>query len=226
MKEKLGRMRRTKLEDICALLRDVHGTPHVELRVYRRSPHPGQQSLPGRESISVLIDVLPDLLDMLERTQEKLIQEKLLHPPSPDHATSMEVGEAISGMSTPSRRGDSRRESRVSLAVPVGCRILDVEESKTATGQTEDVSHGGTKVWLTERFSLFSRVELFMRIGEINFQGRAQVVAADLHPKAGRYRHSLRWLGLNSQARTALLKLTKSLAAGVRSKESSPSPKG
>lgn len=227
MKEKLGRVRRSNLEDICALLRDVRGTPHVELRVYRRSPHSGQQSLPGRESISVPIDVLPDLLDMLERTQEQLIQEKLLHPPSPDHATSMEAGEAIPvRMSTPSRRGDSRREPRVSLAVPIGCRLLDVAESKTATGQTEDVSHGGTKVWLTERFSLFSRVELFMRIGEVNFQGRAQVVAADLHPKAGRYRHSLRWLGLNAQARTALLKLTKSLAAGVRSKGSSPPLKG
>ncbi|MFQ5932313.1 MAG: hypothetical protein ACE5MM_07885, partial [Nitrospiraceae bacterium] len=134
-------MKRSKLEDICALLRDVRGAPHVELRVYRRSPDPGHQSLPGREAISVPVDVLPDLLRMLERTQEQLIEQKLLHLPPPAHATSMEAGEATPlRVSAPSRRGDSRREPRVSLVVPVGCRLLDTAESKTATGQTEDVS--------------------------------------------------------------------------------------
>jgi hypothetical protein len=61
-----------------------------------------------------------------------------------------------------------------------------------------------------------------MRIGEVNFQGRAQVVAAELHPEGEHYRHSLQWLGLNPEAKTALLNLTKSLAAGLQSKDSSP----
>ena len=223
MNEKLGRLKRSKLEDICALLRDVHGAPHVELRVYRRSPHSGQESLPGKEGISVPLDLLPDLLSMLERTKEQLIQRGLLHLRTHAHATTMEAGEAIPLCVSPARRGDSRQEPRVSLVVPVGCRLLDAKESKTATGQTEDVSYGGTKVCLTERFPLFSRVELFMRIGEVNFQGRAQVVAAELHPNGEHYRHSLQWLGLNPEAKTALLKLTKSLAAGLQSKDSSPS---
>jgi hypothetical protein len=98
---------------------------------------------------------------------------------------------------------------------------LDDAESKTATGQTEYVSYGGKKVWLTDRFPLFSRVELFMRIGEVNFQARAKIVAAELHPKDARYRHSLQWLGLSPEAKTALLKLTKSLAKAAQSTESS-----
>ncbi|MFQ5960653.1 MAG: PilZ domain-containing protein [Candidatus Methylomirabilales bacterium] len=135
----------------------------------------------------------------------------------------MEAGEEVPlRLVAPSRRGDSRRESRLSLVVPVGCRLLDNAESKTATGQTEDVSHGGTKVWLTERFSLFSRVELFMRIGEVNFQGQAQIVAAELHPVGERYRHSLQWLGLTQEAKTALLKLTKSLAERAKSPGHNP----
>ncbi len=218
MQEKLGRVKRSKLEDICAVLRDVQGAPHVELRVYRRSPDSGQQPLPGREGIAVPVEVLPDVLRMLEETKEELIQRGLLHFRSPAHVTSMEAGEEVPlRVVAPSRRGDPRREPRLSLVVPVGCRLLDTGESKTATGQTEDVSHGGTKVWLTKRFPLFSRVELFMRIGDVNFQGRAQVVAAELHPQDTRYRHSLQWLGLRPEAKTALLNLTKNLVEAVQS---------
>lgn len=223
MKKKFGRLRRGKLEDICTLLRHVHGEPHVELRVYRRSPHSAQESLPGREGIAVPVHLLPDLLKMLEQAKEELVQQGLLHLPSPAHVTTMEAGEQIPlRVVTPSRRGDSRRESRMSLVVPVGCRLLDDVESKTATGQTEDVSHGGTKVWLTERFSLFSRVELFMRIGDVNFQGQARIVAAELQPVGKRYRHSLQWLGLSEEAKAALLNLTRSLAQTANSPRPNP----
>lgn len=220
MKEKFGRVKRSKLEDICAVLRNVHGASYVELRVYRRSARSGEASVPGSEGISVPVDVLPDILQMLERVKEELIRRRLLA--SPTHATTMEAGEAVLlDALAPRGRKDSRREPRLSLVVPVGCRLLDDAESKTATGQTEDVSYGGTKVWLTDRFPLFSRVELFMRIGEVNFQARAKIVAAELHPKDARYRHSLQWLGLSPEAKTALLKLTKSLAKAAQSTESS-----
>lgn len=221
MEEKLGRVKRSKLEEICAVLRDVQGVSHVELRIYRRSPQSNQQSLPGREGIAVPVDILPDVLRLLEETRKELVHRGLLHPTS--HATTMEGGEEVPlRVLPPGRRGDSRREPRAALVVPVGCRLLQATESKTATGHTEDVSHGGTKVWLSERFSLFSRVELFMRIGDVNLQGRAQVVAAELHPKDGRYRHSLQWIGLNPEAKSALLKLTKSLAEAPQTTESSP----
>jgi hypothetical protein len=85
---------------------------------------------------------------------------------------------------------------------------LDGEDpSKAVNGETEDVSTGGAQIWVSERFSLYSRVEVFMRIGGMNFQGRAQVVGAEVHPKSGRYRHSIKWVGLNAEATAALSKL-------------------
>jgi hypothetical protein len=85
---------------------------------------------------------------------------------------------------------------------------LDGEDpSKAVTGETEDVSTGGAQIWVSERFSLYSRVEVFMRIAGMNFQGRAQVVGAEVQPKGGRYRHSVKWVGLNAEATAALSKL-------------------
>ncbi len=220
MDEKLGRVSRSKLEEICAVLRNVRGASHIDLRVYHRSLHSNQQSQPGGERISIPVDILPDVLQMLDEAREELSRRGLLNPTS--QMTTMEDGQSVHiRLLPPGRRGDSRREPRLSLAVPVGCRLVEDAESKTATGQTEDVSYGGTKVWLTERFSLFSKVELFMRIGEVNVQGRAQVVAAEVHSKDGRYRHSLQWVGINPEAKSALLKLTKSLADSARSTDSS-----
>lgn len=126
----------------------------------------------------------------------------------------MQGGETVTldSFSPPSRRSDSRQQCRVPLVVPVGCRPLDGQDpSKAVTGETEDVSTGGARVWISERFSLFSRVEVFMRIAGMNFQGRAQVVGAEIHPKGGRYRHSLKWVGLNAEATAALSKLASSI---------------
>ncbi len=209
-KKKLGQVSRSQCEEICAMLREVNGTSHVELRVYRRSHRPGEESLPGTEAIAVPVETLPDLLRMLERTQDQLAQQGVLHLPSCSEATAMQAGEAVTldAFTPPSRRRDSRRQCRVPLVVPVGCRLLDGEDpSKALTGETEDVSTGGAQIWVSERFSLYSRVEVFMRIGGMNFQGRAQVVGAEVHPKGGRYRHSIKWVGLNAEATAALSKL-------------------
>lgn len=214
MKKKLGQVSRNQCEDICAILRELNGVPHVELRVYRRSHRSGDESLPGTEAITVPVEMFSDLLLMLEQTQEQLVREGVAHLPSCAEATVMQAGEAVTldAFSPPSRRGDSRRQCRMPLVVPVGCRPLDGEDSsKAVTGETEDVSTGGAQIWISERFSLFSRIEVFMRIAGMNFQGRAQVVGAEVHPKAGRYRHSLKWVGLNAEATAVLSKLAGSM---------------
>ncbi len=221
-KKKLGQVSRSQCEEIFAILREVNGTPHVELRVYRRSHRPGEESLPGTEAIAVPVETLPDLLHMLEQVQDQLARQGVVHLPSFAEATAMEAGEAVTldAFCPPSRRGDARRQCRVPLVVPVGCRLLDgVDPSKAVTGETEDVSTGGAQIWVSERFSLYSRVEVFMRIGGMNFQGRAQVVGAEVHPKGGRYRHSIKWVGLNAEATAALSKLGSAMTQRAGSEE-------
>lgn len=223
-KKKLGQVSRSQCEEICATLQEGHGAPHVELRVYRRSPRSGEQSLPGGEWIAVPVDLFPDLLRMLEQTQAQLARQGLLHPPSNDQGTVMQNGDAVTleAFAPRSHKTCSRREQRVPVVVPVGCRLLGNEgsvSSKAVTGETEDVSTGGTQIWISERFSLFSRIEVFMRIEGVNFQGRAQVVAAEVHPKKGRFRHSLKWVGLNAEATAALSKLASSMTQRAGSGE-------
>lgn len=213
MKKVLDQVSHNQFEDICLTLWDVHPAPHVELRVYRRAPRPGADTLPRTEGISVPVDALPDLLRMLEQTQERLIRQGLVHlPSSAAGATTMEGGEMVPlGISVPSsHRGDCRRESRTTLEVPAGCRLLGDAGpcgSEPLIGEIRDVSRGGAQIWLPRRLPLFSRAEVFMRIGELNFQGRAEVVGAEVHPKNGRYRHGLRWLLLNAESKTALSKV-------------------
>lgn len=213
MKETLCQISRNQFEDVCLSLREVHQAPHVELRVDRRAARPGADSLPKMEGITVPVDMLPDLLRLLEQTQERLIQRGLMHlPSSAAEATTMEAGEAVPlGIRVPlGRRGESRRESRMTVKVPVGCRLLDTADSchsEPLIGEIKDVSQGGAQLWLPRRLPLYSRAEVFMRIGELNFQGRTQVVGAEVHPKDGRYRHGLRWLVLNPEAKVVLSKI-------------------
>ncbi len=71
-------------------------------------------------------------------------------------------------------------------------------------GEVKDLSIGGAQVWLPERFSLFSKMKVLMRIGGLDFQGRAEVVGAEVHPTGEGYRHSRRWLGLSNHAKATL----------------------
>lgn len=214
MKKKLGRVSRNQSEDICAVLREVEGVPHVELRVYRRSHRSDDEFLPGTGAITVPVEMFPAFLRMLEQTQEQLVRQGVVHPPSCTEATTMQASEAVTldALSRSVCRRDSRKHHRVPLVVPIGCRLLEEgKSSKAVTGETEDVSAGGAQIWISERFSLFSRVEVFMRIAGMNFQGQAQVLGAEAHPEGGRYRHSLKWMGLNAETTAALSKLAGSM---------------
>lgn len=139
------------------------------------------------------------------QTHERLVGQGLVYLPSSAEAVTMEDGEVV--RLPLSRRVDSRRESRIAVEVPVGCRHLEATDSgpsEPLVGEIIDVSQGGAQLWLPRRVPLFGRLEVFMRIEGLNFQGQAEVVGAEVHPKDGRYRHGLRWLGLNAQAKAAL----------------------
>ncbi len=83
--KKLDQIRRSDSEDICVLLRDVQGAPHLELRVYRR-PEGSEEARPGPEAISVPVNALQDLLRMLAQAQERLAQDGLVQTKSGDLA--------------------------------------------------------------------------------------------------------------------------------------------
>lgn len=199
---KLDQITRSPLEDICVLLREVHGVPHVELRVYYPPGRPGDDPTPGLERIAVPVDVLPDLVRVLTETLERLAQDGVV-----DAAPQGPATEAAEAGLRGTGRCDSRRERRVPLKLRVGCGLVgakDMSSSKVVTGETKDVSNGGLQVWLPERFSLLSRLEVYMRVAGLNFHGRAEVVGADVHSTHGEYRHSLRWLDLTPRAKAAL----------------------
>ena len=209
MKKRLGQVSRTKLEDICVSIRDVQGTPHVDLRVYRRSARLGGDAVGGTEGITVPLNLLPELLQVLDESQERLVQEMLKHPRSHVKVRKPEAHERAEPRNTnnavaPRRLLGDRRGRRVPLRVPVECRHWPAVDYYTVTGETEDVSVGGAQVWFPERFPLLSPVAVSMQIAGLPLQLLAEIVGVGVRQRYGRYRHSLRWLGLNAQAKAAL----------------------
>lgn len=209
MKKRLGQVTRTKLEDICVSILDVHGTPHVDLRVYRRSARLGGDGVGGTEGITVPLSLLPELLRVLDESQERLVQEVLKHPRSHGRVRRAQPGKAVehhnvNSIAASRRLLGDRRGRRVPLRVPVECRHWPAVDYYTVNGETEDVSVGGAQVWFPERFPLLSPVAISMRIAGLPFQLLAEIVGVGIRQRHGRYRHSLRWLGLNAQAKAAL----------------------
>ncbi len=196
---KLDQIRRSDSEDICVLLRDVRGALHLELRVYRR-PEGSEEARPGPEAISVPVNALQDLLRMLAQAQERLAQDGLVQTKSGDPAPVRTA--APRGF-----RSDARREPRVPVKLSVGCRLMNAggpHPGSAVFGEVKDLSIGGAQVCLPERFSLFSKMEVLTRIGGLDFQGRAEVVGAEVHPTREGYCHSIRWLGLSNHAKATL----------------------
>ncbi|MEE8243058.1 MAG: PilZ domain-containing protein [candidate division NC10 bacterium] len=211
MKKRLGQVSRTKLEDICVSIREIKGTPHVDLRIYRRSARLGGDGVGGMEGIAVPLNLLPDLLRVLDESQERLAQEMLRRPRSHAKVTKIEADEPEydsnennNNVAPPRRLLGDRRGRRVPLRVPIECRHWPAVDYYTVTGETEDVSVGGAQIWLPERFPLLSPVAVSMNIAGRLFQLLAEIVGVGVRQRHGRFRHSLRWLGLNAQAKAAL----------------------
>lgn len=195
MKKRLGQVSRTKLEDIYVSLREINGTPHVDVRVYRR-PVRGGDAVAGIEGVTVPVDLFPALLRVLEESHGRLIQEGMLRAPD---------AESLRELSS------DRRGQRVPLRIPVECCPWPVGDSQVLKGETADVSTGGAQLWLPECLSLLMRVEVFMQIEGAAFKELAEVVGVGVRPTNGRYRHSVRWLELSGQAKAALVHLISSV---------------
>jgi len=198
--KKLDKIRRNDSENICVLLRDVQGAPHVELRVYRRPESPDEDPRPGPEAISIPVNALQDLLRMLAQAQERLTQDG----PVQTKDGNPDIRPTVSPRGF---RSDARQEPRVPVKLSVGCRPMNAgvpHPGSAVFGEVKDLSIGGAQVWLPERFSLFSKMEVLMRIGDLDFQGRAEVVGAEAHPTGEGYRHSMRWQGLSNHAKATI----------------------
>lgn len=216
MKRNLGRISRNASEEIHVWLREVNGQQVVELRVYTTVKDRNPLSLPPQEAITVPVNVLSDLWRILARTQYHLAAEEVAR----DLSRAEDVTPTAGKRATPSRayrrdhRHSRRREPRVPVRVPAKCYLLGTPHaapSKPKTGQVMgqiwDVSSGGAQVWLPERFPVMSRLAIVMPIGQPLFRGHAEVLAATLQPREGKYRHNVRWLPLDAQSRAALSKL-------------------
>jgi hypothetical protein len=212
----LGRVSRNASEEIHVSLREINGRPHVELRVYNRPEGHGPISLPAEEAITIPVDMLSDLCRLLAQTQYRLALEEQEQVQSLARGTPQGVGTPATSYGAGQRdhRHSRRREPRVPVRLPAKCYLLGAPHSapsrpKTGqvAGQIWDVSSGGAQVWLPERFPVMSRLAIVMPIGEPMFRGHAEVLAATLQPRGGKYRHNIRWLPLNTEAKAALSKL-------------------
>ena len=216
MKTKIGRVSRNAAEEIHVSLREVNGQQYVELRVSNRSEGHHLIALTTQESITVPVDLLSDLCRVLAQTQYHLALEEMAHASSPARGTPKGAGKPATRDGTDQRdnRRSRRREPRVPIRLPAKCYLLGAPQSAPSrpkigqvTGQIWDVSSGGAQVWLPERFPVMSRLAIVMPIGEPMFRGHAEVLGATLQPRGGKYRHNVRWLPLNTQAKVALSKL-------------------
>lgn len=214
MKTNLARVSRNASEEIHISLREINGRPHVELRICNRPDGHGPISLPAEEAITVPVDMLSDLCRLLAQIQYRFALEEQgqVLPRGMPKGAGTRTNSSPAGQRD--QRHSRRREPRVHIRLPAKFYLLGAPHSapsrpKTGqvVGQIWDVSSGGAQVWLPERFPVMSRLAIVMPIGEPMFRGHGEVLAATLQQRGGKYRHNIRWLPLNTEAKVALSKL-------------------
>jgi hypothetical protein len=215
--EDLGRISRNESEEIRVSLQEVQGELCVEVRVSSRPAPEGRTVLPQQQSIVVPLDALSSLCRVLVQSQDRVLRDGLMRTASRPRETMPDAGEPVTLQEADPRppRRYKRREPRISVRLPVEAYPFSNEDSSRSepkgervTGEMKDVSNGGAQIWLSEHFPPPSRLAVFLRIGKHTFRGQAEVVGSGPRPKEGKYRHNLRWLSLNDQAKAALSKLT------------------
>jgi len=201
MTDILARVALNPLEDLTLSLVTIRGEPHVEFRVHARTATGNASSLPGARAIALPLSLFPELLRVMTEAKDALATRRQTLPTITPR------------IAAPPGRTDPRKDPRVHLSLPVECRLLDPTTfwpGKWVSGEIKDLSLGGAQVWLSECFPCFKQVEVFCRIEGTAFRGRAEIVGADpmrKAPRNGRYRHSLRWVGMDPSAQSALTKL-------------------
>ena len=210
MKKKFGRFIRHESGEIQVSLEEVQGQTYLDLRIYNRAAHHDENSRP--EQIAVPLRMLGDLCEILHQTKEDLVKEALIEAPSPDEARSTEAHKPVFVL----RAEEPRRQSEMSapLTLPAECRLLSAPKSsptkpttEQVTGHTRDLSPGGAQIWLPEQFPIGCHLAVFMRTGELTFRAQAEVKGVASNPEHGYYRHNLKWMVLDPQARTALAQI-------------------
>lgn len=211
MIETLGQMALNPFEDLKIFLMKIRGELHVALRIHARAAPDSASGLPGGRSLVLPVKSLPEILRAMTEITEALSKRSLTSVP--------ETGGVENWQSTtppvpgPPARTDSRRTPRVHVRIPVECRLLDPTTfwpGKWAAGEITNLSVGGAQVWLDERFPRFRQVEVFGEVEGTVLRGRGEIVGADLMrtaPKNGRHRHSLRWVSMDTFAKSALSRL-------------------
>ncbi len=227
MIKNLGRISRNESEEIRVSLHEVEGELCVKVQVTCRPGRQGGAVLPEHQSIIVPLEALASLCRVLVKSQDRVLRDGLMQPPSPAASTSGETGApvAIRESSKPAHRRYNLTEPRVPVRLAVECYFLSAPDTEAeelsspdswtpdpateqVTGEIRDVSSRGAQIWLAEFFPPLSHLAVFMRIGKQVFRGRAEVVGAASQPLEGQYRHNVRWLSLSDQASAALSKLT------------------
>jgi hypothetical protein len=206
VKEKIGEIARGRHEEIWVSLVEDRGETWIEFRAYTSPGAGGTESVPSREAITIPAAALPDLLQLLIRTDRRLIErgEPSLGVKKEDLPVS------VRSASPPGTR-DARRHPRVLLRLEVECRPMPhatVKPGSPIAGRAVDLSLGGAQVWLPTRLPRYSFVELSTLIDGEAFSARGEIVSVAALPKmvGGKptYRHGLRWLSLAGAAREVL----------------------
>jgi hypothetical protein len=215
MAERLERLLCNQTEEMWISLRTEEGDTQVELRMYGRTAPAGADPVRGAETIAIPASLLPSLVRALSHVEKTLVGRGVIYVPPSSKITHMEQGSSLT-VGTEGRGGaqPARQHPRVTLNVRVECRLLDAKDfwpSPPVNGEIKDVSLGGAQVCVAKRLPRFAQVEVFMVVDGLVFRGRAEVVAADIgHGRSADetgYRHSIRWLALESHAREVLTKI-------------------
>lgn len=217
MREKIGGSPRGQFEEVWVSILEEPGEKWVELRVYGQPLQGGVEWIPRRESIRVPAAALPDLLQVLQRTERVLAEEGWLQAPRrPAPVRRDEIPVSVRGASPPGTR-DARRHPRFALRLRVECRPLGAATAAAGavvSGESADFSLGGAQVWLSVRLPRYSFVKVSAQIKGEPFSARGEVVGIASVPRTVArkpvYRHGLRWLSLGAAEKALLARALQS----------------
>jgi hypothetical protein len=205
VKKNFGRFIRNESGEIQVSLVEVRGEACLDLRIINRAAGHDESPPPKPQAISVPVRMLGDLYEILKQTREDLAKEELV--------------ERNPVMVLRGEQPGNHPDRPVPVRLPVECRLLSAPKSsptkpttEQVTGQTRDLSRGGAQVWLPEQFPVGCHLAVFMRTGELTFRAQAEVRGVASDPEHGHYRHNLKWMVLDSHARTALIQMMESTA--------------
>lgn len=210
MRKKFGRFIRHESGEVQVSLEEIEGQMYLDLRIYSPPAHNGEDS--RLERIAVPLHMLGDLCEILQQIQGDLAKETLIEAPSLDEGRATEARQPVFVLEAEQPCGQPEMPSSPTL--PVDCRLLSAPKSsptkpttEQVTGHTSDLSPGGGQIWLPEQFPIGCHLAVFMRTEELTFRAQAEVNGVASNPEYGYYRHSLKWMVLDPQARTALAQM-------------------